>query len=89
MERQLRVAERLTKRLNITVLVTLATHTADKKTVIKFIKKRQENKMRMDGKFDWNLLCVVLLKSEDVDPHEYLKEKWIAKDYPGIKKHLD
>lgn len=83
------VAERFIKDLDITAIIAPAVRATEEKGVIGFIKKRQENEMRMDGKFDRNSLCVVLSKGEDVDPHEYLKEKWIAEDYPGIKEHLD
>ncbi|KAK7716332.1 hypothetical protein SLS64_003486 [Diaporthe eres] len=61
----------------------------EEKTAIGFIKRRQEDEMRMNGKFDRNSLCVVLSKTEDLDSNAYLKEEWIAKHHPNIKRHLD
>lgn len=84
-----RVAEQFTKYLDITAVVTPAHRATEEKTAIGFIRRRQEDEMRMNGKFDRDSLCVVLSKSEDLDLNDYLKEGWIARDHPNIKKHLD
>lgn len=84
-----RVAERFTKYLDVTAVVAPAIRATEEKTAIGFIKRRQEDEMRMNGKFDRDSFCIVLSKCEDVNPNVYLTEPWIAKDHPNIKKHLD
>ncbi|KAJ0108184.1 hypothetical protein J7T55_000149 [Diaporthe amygdali] len=83
-----RVAERFAKTLDITAIIAPAIRATEEKTVIGFTKRRQEDAMRMNGKFDRDSLCVVVSKSEDLDPNNYLKEKWIAKNHPDLEDHL-
>lgn len=84
-----RVAERFVKRLDITAVVAPACRATVEKTVIGFIKRRQEDEMRMNGKFAQDSLCVVLSKNEDIDHVGYLEQNWIARDNPNLKEGLD
>ncbi|KAG8170125.1 hypothetical protein KVR01_000870 [Diaporthe batatas] len=88
-EARSRVAESFSQELDITAMVSSTIRAMEEKDVTGFIRKRQETEMKMNGKFDRNSLCVILSKSEDVDPNQYLRSKWIAKDYPFILGHVD
>lgn len=84
-----RVAKQFAKRLDITAVVAPAIRATEEKTVIGFIKKRQEDEMRMNGQFARDSLCVVLSKTEDMDSIGYLGQKWIATNNPKLKEDLD
>lgn len=80
------VAEEFSQHLDITAIVARASRVADEQAVTGFIKTRQQNEMRMDGKFDRGSICVVISKSEDMDPNAYLSSR--CKDYPILEAHL-
>lgn len=80
------VAEEFSQHLDITAIVARASRVTDEQAVTGFIKTRQQNEMRMDGKFDRDSICVVISKSEDMDPNVYLGSR--CKDYPMLEAHL-
>lgn len=85
-ESRSRVAEQFSEQLDITAIVAPAMRAMEEKAVTGFIKRRQQDEMRMNGKFDRNSLCVVVSKSEDMDMNVYLGRR--CKDYPNIEAHL-
>lgn len=87
-EARSRVTETFSQPLDITAIVAPAIRATEERTVIGFIKRRQEDEMRMNGKFDRDSLCVIISKSEDMDLNVHLAQKAMAKDYPTIPKHL-
>lgn len=87
-ETRSRVAERFSQHLDITGIVAPVIRATEEKAVMGFIKKRQEDEMRMNGKFDRDSLCVIVSKSEDMDLNGYLGRRRIAEAYPNIPGHL-
>lgn len=85
-ESRSRVAEDFSDSLDITAIVSPAIRVTDEKTVAGFIKGRQQNERRMNGKFDRDSICVVVSKSEDMDLNVGLGSR--CKDYPKIEAHL-
>lgn len=85
-ESRSRVAERFSQYLDITAIVAPAIRVTEEKTVTGFIKRRQEDEMRMNGKFDKNSLCVVVSKNEDMDLDSHISDR--CKAYPHLRAHL-
>lgn len=85
-ESRSRVAEDFSNSLDITAIVSPAIRVTDEKTVAEFIKGRQQNERRMNGRFDRDSICVVVSKSEDMDLNVGLSSR--CKDYPNIEAHL-
>lgn len=85
-ESRSRVAERFSQHLDITAIVAPAIRATEEKAVVGFIKRRQEDEMRMNGKFDKNSLCVVVSKSEDMDLNGYITYR--CRNYPNLQACL-
>lgn len=78
------VARRHFQNLSVTAIVTPCVRAADERTAVNLMTENQELNMRMDGKFDGHNFCVVLSKTDDIDPYPMAKKEGWNKELKAI-----
>lgn len=61
------IAERYFQKLAVTTIVTPAVRAVDEKTGVKLMGSHQELRLKLDGKYHRDSLCVVISKIDDID----------------------